>query len=41
MSFGLIDNSADAKAAFEAVMWNALAKWRVYGRGLCEKAMLL
>lgn len=26
MSFGIIDNSADVKAAFEDAMWNALAK---------------
>lgn len=37
MSFGIIDNSADVKAAFEAAMWNALAKCGFTAEGYAKK----
>lgn len=37
MSFGIIDNSADVKAAFEAAMWNALAKCGFTAEGYAKR----
>lgn len=37
MSFGIIDNSADVKAAFEAAMWNALAKCGFAAEGYAKR----
>ena len=40
MSFGIIDNSADVKAAFEAAMWNALAKCGLVAEGYAKKLQI-
>lgn len=37
MSFGIIDNSADVNAAFEAAMWNALAKCGFAAEGYAKR----
>lgn len=37
MSFGIIDNSADVKAAFEAAMWNALVKCGFTAEGYAKR----
>ena len=37
MSFGIIDNSGDVKAAFEAAMWNALAKCGFTAEGYAKR----
>ena len=37
MSFEIIDNSDDVKAAFEAAMWNALAKCGFTAEGYAKR----
>lgn len=40
MSFGIIDNSADVKAAFEDAMWNALEKCGLVAEGYAKKLQI-